>query len=144
MLAYGSSGIPPRKAMMQFAPGLGLINGVVVDQHFGARGRAGRLMTAVAHNPHLLGLGLDEDTAVEVLHNGWLTVLGSGSVMIIDGISISHTDIHLTAEHAPLTIFDMRVHVLSQGYSYNLQTRTPRFPNGIASPEEATHDGTKK
>jgi cyanophycinase len=128
MLAYGSSGIPPRKAMMQFAPGFGLVSGVVIDQHFGARGRAGRLMTAVAHNPDLLGLGLDEDTAIDIDNDGWLTVLGQGSVMVVDGSDISHTDIHLVAEKAPLTIFDLRLHTLSAGYGYHIHTRTPRQP----------------
>jgi cyanophycinase len=137
MLAYGSSGIPPRKAMMQFAPGLGLIGGMVIDQHFGARGRSGRLMTAVAHNPHLLGVGLDEDTAVEIANGERLTVLGSGSVMVVDGIEMSYTDIHLIAEHEPLTIFGMRVHVLSRGYSYDMAQRMPGLPaDGVLS-----HDG---
>lgn len=129
MLAYGTSGIPPRKAMMQFAPGLGLVSGVVIDQHFGARGRAGRLMTAVAHNPHLLGLGLDEDTAVEIDHEDRITVLGHGSVMVLDGIDMSYTDIHLVADHAPLTIFGMRIHMLAQGYGYDMRTRVPRMPS---------------
>ncbi len=131
MLAYGSSGIPPRKAMMQFAPGLGLLDDVVIDQHFGARGRSGRLMTAVAHNPDLLGLGLDEDTAAVIDADGWLTVLGSGSVMIVDGLEMSHTDIHLVSDRAPITIFGMRVHVLSSGYAYHLRTRMPRLPASL-------------
>lgn len=128
MMAYGASGIPPRKAMMQFAPGLGLINGVVIDQHFGARGRAGRLMTAIAHNPGLLGLGLDEDTAIEVDAKGLLTVLGRGSVLIVDGTEMSYTDVHHIPEHAPLTIFGMRLHVLSSGYSYSIRERMPHLP----------------
>lgn len=129
MLAYGTSGIPPRKAMMQFAPGLGLISGLVIDQHFGARGRAGRLMTAVAHNPDLLGVGLDEDTAVEINPRGLLTVLGRGSVMIVDGTDMDFTDIHRIAENAPLTIFGMRLHVLSSGYHYDIPSRQPWLPS---------------
>ncbi len=129
MLAYGTSGIPPRKAMMQFAPGLGLISGLVIDQHFGARGRAGRLMTAVAHNPDLLGLGLDEDTAVEINPRGLLTVLGRGSVMIVDATDMQFTDIHRIAEHAPLTIFGLRLHVLSSGYHYDIPSRQPWLPS---------------
>jgi cyanophycinase len=127
MLAYGASGIPPRKAMMHFGPGLGLVRGVVVDQHFGARGRAGRLMTAVAHNPELLGIGLDEDTAVEIDAAGAMTVLGRGSVIVVDGAGMTHTDIHSVPDHAPLTIFDMRVHVLSSGYRYDIPSRTPHL-----------------
>lgn len=129
MMAYGASGIAPHKSMMQFAPGLGLISGVVVDQHFGQRGRTGRLVTALAHNPDLIGIGLDEDTAVEIDANGMMTVLGRGSVLIVDGTGMSYTDIHNIPDHAPLTIFDLRVHVLSRGYHYDLATHTPRLPN---------------
>ncbi len=134
MMAYGSSGIPPRKAMMQFAPGLGLISGVVIDQHFGARGRAGRLMTAVAHNPGLLGLGLDEDTAVEISSGGMLTVMGRGSVMIVDGTDMSFTDIHRIPDNMPLTIFGMRLHVLSSGYRFDIASRVPHLPVGPFQP----------
>ncbi len=140
MLAYGTSGIPPRKAMMQFAPGLGLISGLVIDQHFGARGRAGRLMTAVAHNPDLLGLGLDEDTAVEINPRGLLTVLGRGSVMIVDATDMQFTDIHRIAEHAPLTIFGLRLHVLSSGYHYDISSRQPWLPS-IPLPLPPDHEG---
>lgn len=129
MMAYGVSGAPPRRAMMQFAPGLGLISGVVVDQHFGARGRTGRLMTAVAHNPDLLGVGLDEDTAVEIRPDGVLSVLGRGSVMIVDGSHMTHTDIHHIPDHSPLTVFGMLVHVLSNGYLYDIAARAPHQPN---------------
>lgn len=129
MLAYGQSGIPPRKAMMQFAPGLGLISGIVVDQHFGARGRAGRLMTAVSHNPDLLGIGLDEDTAVEIDQGATLTVLGGGSVFIVDGSEITYTDIHHIPDHAPLTIFGVRLHTLTNGYHFDISSRTPSVPS---------------
>jgi cyanophycinase len=128
MLAYGESGIPPRKAMMQFAPGLGLISGVVVDQHFGARSRAGRLMTAVSHNPRILGIGLDEDTAIEIDPHGLITVLGRGSVMVVDGTDMTYTDIHRVPDQAPITIFGMKVHVLTNGYHYDIPTRTPFVP----------------
>ncbi|HEU4324015.1 MAG TPA: cyanophycinase [Roseiflexaceae bacterium] len=129
MMAYGVSGAPPRRSMMQFAPGLGLIGGVVIDQHFGARGRTGRLMTAVAHNPDLLGIGLDEDTAVEIRPDNVLSVIGRGSVMVVDGSRMTFTDIHHIPDHAPLTIFGMSVHVLSSGYVYDIAARTPHQPN---------------
>lgn len=128
MIAYGASGIPPRKGMMQFAPGLALLDGVVVDQHFGARSRAGRLATAIAHNPELLGIGLDEDTAVEIDTHGMLTVFGRGSVMIVDGAGLSFTDIHNVAEQVPITIFGLHLHMLTRGYHFDLHTRQPSFP----------------
>lgn len=137
MLAYGAGGLTPRKAMMQFAPGLGLISGVVVDQHFGARNRAGRLMTAVAHNPDLIGIGLDEDTAVEIDAYGELTVLGRGAVMIVDGQDVSFSDIHYIVEGAPLSIFGLRVHMLAQGFRFDLSTRLPSVPTAAESSGES-------
>lgn len=134
MMAYGASGIAPHKDMMQFAPGLGLVGGVVIDQHFGQRGRTGRLITALAHNPDLIGIGLDEDTAIEIQPNGFLTVLGRGSVLIVDGAGTTWSDIHSVSDHAPLTMFDLRVHILAQRYHYDLATRTPHLPNEPAAP----------
>lgn len=132
MLAYGLSGVPPRKALMQFAPGLGLLRGAVVDQHFGARGRVGRLLTAVAHNPGLLGIGLDEDTAIEIHDNQVFSVLGSGTVMIVDGSEVSHTNIYAVNERAPVAICDLRVHTLTSGYGYNIESRRPIMPDPTA------------
>ncbi len=48
------------------APGLGLVRDVIIDQHFAERGRIGRLLGAVGLTPRVLGLGIDEDTAVIV------------------------------------------------------------------------------
>jgi cyanophycinase len=136
MLAYGGGGLSPRKALMQYSPGLGLVTGLVVDQHFGARNRAGRLMTAVAHNPDLLGVGLDEDTAIEIDYEGYMTAIGRGSVMIVDGADVSYTDIHRVLEHAPLALFGLRVHILSEGCRYDLTTRTPIPPSSAPSVSE--------
>jgi cyanophycinase len=119
--------------MMHFAPGLGLIGGLVVDQHFGARNRIGRLMTAVAHNPDLLGIGLDEDTAVEITSDGHLSVLGRGAVMVVDGADVSYTDIYRANEGAPLSIFGLHVHTLTNGFQLNLATRAPSPPSASSS-----------
>jgi cyanophycinase len=137
MLAYGAGGLTPRKAMMQYAPGLGLIGGVVVDQHFGARNRIGRLMTAVAHNPDLIGIGLDEDTAVEISDSDHLSALGRGAVMIVDGAEVGFTDIHRVHEGAPIALFGLRVHILTNGFQFNLATRTPAPPSATPSLTEA-------
>jgi cyanophycinase len=137
MLAYGGGGLTPRKALMQYAPGLGLVAGLVVDQHFGARNRAGRLMTAVAHNPDLVGIGLDEDTAIEVDGESMITVYGRGSVMIVDGADVSYTDIHRVQEHAPLALFGLRVHILSEGSHYDLANRTPIAPSTVIAAPDA-------
>lgn len=137
MMAYGQSGITPRKAMMHFAPGLGLINRLLVDQHFGARGRTGRLVTALAHNPYLLGVGLDEDTAIEVGPKRMITVLGRGSVTIIDGAEMRYNDIYRIPDNAPLTIFNMRLSLLTHGYQFDIASRRAIIPQTPPLPFES-------
>ncbi len=136
MMAYGSSGTTPRKAMMHFAPGLGLVTRLLVDQHFGARGRTGRLITAIAHNPYLIGVGLDEDTAVEVDARRMVRVFGRGSVMFVDGAGANYNNIHRLPDNAPLAMFDLRFHILTHGHSFDVHARQPVVPTIPPAPFE--------
>ena len=63
MIAFGKEGASPRAKIVTLAPGLGLTNRVIIDQHFRQRDRLGRLLTALAYNPFAIGIGLDENTA---------------------------------------------------------------------------------
>ncbi|MFP5356781.1 MAG: cyanophycinase, partial [Gemmatimonadota bacterium] len=88
MVAFGPGGATPKQRMTQLAAGLGLIQDVVIDQHFGQRNRYGRLLMLVAQSPSLLGIGVDEDTAaVMTEENGTtlLRVVGRGVVTLFDG-----------------------------------------------------------
>lgn len=109
----------------QMVPGLGFMRDVIIDQHFSERGRIRRLLGAVAQNPRMLGIGIDEDTAVLVDGAAAFEVLGSGAVYVIDGHGVSYTN---SAEEAPektLSVFGVKLHVLSQGDRFNLQTNQP-------------------
>jgi cyanophycinase len=136
MMAYGLSGTTPRKAMMHFAPGLGLITRLLVDQHFGARGRTGRLITAIAHNPYLLGVGIDEDTAIEVDAERMARVFGRGSVMVVDGAGTTYNNIHRLPDQSPLAIFDLRFHILTHGHAFDINNRQPVIPTVPPAPFE--------
>lgn len=136
MMAYGDSGTTPRKAMMHFSPGLGLISRLLVDQHFGARGRTGRLITALAHNPYLLGVGLDEDTAIEIDAGQTMRVFGRGSVMVVDAGDMSYSDLHRLPDDTPLSIFNLRMHLLTHGHSFDLVSRMPIIPTAPPQPFE--------
>ena len=124
MVANGRSGGSPRQRMGQMSAGFGLIDGVLIDQHFRERDRVGRLLTLVAQNPGLLGLGIDEDTAALIDADGILEVLGRGSVMIIDGAHMSSDVVH-TRAHRPISMTDVVLHALADGYRFNLGTRRP-------------------
>jgi cyanophycinase len=94
-------------------------------------------MTAVAHNPDLLGIGLDEDTAVEIDSHGHVSVVGRGSVMVVDGTEVGYTDIHRVAEHAPLALFGLRIHLLSAGCHFDIASRMPLPPSATPASSEA-------
>lgn len=125
MIAYGASGSAPKQRMVQLCPGIGLINQVIIDQHFSQRDRVGRLMTAVAHNPYILGLGLDEDTAAIIDPDKRLEVVGRGSVLVIDASNISYSNIHAAKGHGPITMFGVTLNTLTNGYKYDLIERRP-------------------
>jgi cyanophycinase len=109
---------------VRLSPGLGLISGVIIDQHFAERGRMGRLLGAVAQNPRLLGVGIDEDTALVFQGHEKAAVIGSGAVYIVDGRSISHTNLPANEDQA-ISVFGATVHVLSSGDRFDLGNRAP-------------------
>jgi cyanophycinase len=78
MIAFGTGGATPKQRMSQLSAGLGLLRGVVIDQHFEQRNRYGRLLSLVAQSPSLLGLGVDEDTAAVIDDGSRLEVIGRG------------------------------------------------------------------
>ena len=125
MIVKGMDDESPRKCTLKMAPGLGLINGVIIDQHFAQRGRVGRLLVGVAENPEVLGIGIDEDTSIIVNKANALRVLGSGAVYIIDGSNISDTNVSEQHQDDMLSIFDVKMHVLKNGDKFNLKTRRP-------------------
>jgi cyanophycinase len=124
MLVKGSSGESHRIGDLHMAPGLGLVRDVIIDQHFAERGRFGRLFGAVAHNPRELGLGIDENTAI-ILAGDRFEVIGSGCVYVIDGAGVTHSNIAEARPERALSMYDVRLHVLSSGDIFVLARRRP-------------------
>lgn len=122
MVAFGASGATPKQRMVQMAAGLGLLPGVIVDQHFEQRNRLGRLLAIIAQNPSLLGIGVDEDTAGVVGPDHVLEVIGRRSVTIIDGAD-SETDAWEVKAHRPLMISNVHLHSLPAGYRFDMDRR---------------------
>ncbi len=125
MVAFGAEGATPKLRMVQMSAGLGLIRGVVIDQHFDQRNRYGRLMTLVAHSPHLLGIGLDEDTAAVVTEGRWLEVVGRGAVTVFDGSAVT-SNVDTARGSRPLLVSGVVVHSLPDGARYDLNLRCLR------------------
>ncbi|MEN6566283.1 MAG: cyanophycinase [Veillonellales bacterium] len=125
MIVGGDSSDTPKKLTLSMAHGMGLLAEVVIDQHFAQRGRINRLLAAVAQNPHILGIGIDEDTALVVEAGGKCQVIGSQTVTILDGKNIIHSNIFESKRQDPLAITNMSLHVLPSGYGYDISRRIP-------------------
>jgi len=120
MVAFGASGASPKHRMAQISAGLGLLRGVVVDQHFEQRTRLGRLLAVVAQSPSLIGLGLDEDTAAIIYPDDTMEVVGKGSVTIVDGSQVV-TDAYQTKGHRPMMVSGAILHSIPSGYWFDLE-----------------------
>jgi cyanophycinase len=127
MLAQGRAELQPEKGSVSLGAGFGFLQKVVIDQHFSERQRLGRLLTVVAQNPYLLGIGIDEDTALVVERGVGIEVLGEGAVTIVDGRAMI-SNVADIAERATPELIDVRLHLLPAGSSY-------RLPQDDAKPE---------
>lgn len=123
MIAYGAEGNTPKAGAVTLVPGFGLTNRIMIDQHFRQRDRLGRLLTAIAYNPFAVGVGLDEDTAAFIDHSKKLTVLGAGALTIVDASELGHSSIAEVNEGKPVTMTNVRVHILANGATFDLETR---------------------
>ena len=128
MIAGGSSGESPNRALVDLTEGLGILPELLVDQHFHNRNRMARLMSAVAGYPDKLGIGIDEDTCAAIAGDGTLQVIGKGTITVIDPGGLIHTNYQRVAETAPLSLHNLKVHVLSQGDRYDYQNRVVLSP----------------
>ncbi len=123
MIAGGSKGALPTQQGVTFAPGLGLLNKVIIDQHFSQRNRLGRLLSAVSYNPFASGLGICEDTAAFIGPDNVLEVIGNGSITVIDPSGLEHSSMAEAERGDSLTLLGIKMHILSEGASYNIETR---------------------
>src|SRR5271170_3254406 len=120
MIAAGDEGSSLIAGGVRLAPGLGLTNRVIIDQHFRQRDRLGRLLTALAYNPFAVGIGLDEDTAAFISPEEIVEVEGSGGVTIIDPSEVSYSSIDKVSDGQAVCMLGLRLHILSAGATYNL------------------------
>ena len=123
MIAFGKEGSSPTAGSVRLAPGLGLTNRFIIDQHFRQRDRLGRLLAALAYNPYLVGIGLDEDTAAFIRPDNTLEVEGSGAVTVVDAGGVEFSSMSQVEEDQPVCLLGLTVHILVAGATFNLHTR---------------------
>ena len=123
MIAAGDEGSAMVAGSVRLAPGLGLTNRFIIDQHFRQRDRLGRLLTALAYNPFAIGIGLDEDTAAFIAPDERLEVEGSGGVTIVDPAEVNFSSIDAAQDGQPVCMLGLKVHLLVAGATFDLDTR---------------------
>ena len=133
MIAGGESNSSPVEGAVSLAPGLGLTNAVIIDQHFTQRNRLGRLLTAASYNPFLIGLGIDEDTAAFIGPDGVFEVVGSGTVTVVDAANMTHSSMWEARPGQALTLLGLRVDVMGAGCRYDLIGRQAFAPDDHAA-----------
>ncbi|HSU14194.1 cyanophycinase [Longimicrobium sp.] len=137
MFIGGRSDGTVRRADVSLAPGLGYWRDTVVDTHFNQRGRPSRLFTVFAHNPQVLGVGIDENTALEVEPGERFTVIGEGAVMVLGG-RVTHTNAPTAGDDDIIAVTDSLVHILADGYGFDVKRGRPLLPGGTVI-EELLH-----
>jgi cyanophycinase len=124
MIVKGSSRDALIKGDLDLTTGLGLVNNVIIDTHFTERGRFGRLIQAVAHNPSVLGIGLGEDTGVIFHNENEVEIIGSGLVIFVDGLQIKNSNIADAKDGEPLSIENVILHVLNNNDKFFIKERS--------------------
>lgn len=125
MISGGSSAESPNRSLVDMAMGLGIIPEVLVDQHFYNRNRLARLLSAIAGQPKLLGIGIDEDTCALFESDGMIQVIGKGTVTIVDAREMSHTNQGEVYGNEPLSMHNLKLHILGYGDRYDLRKNFP-------------------
>ena len=124
MIASGLVGSLARSGMVKLAQGLGLTETLLIDQHFHQRNRLGRLLTAVMSYPTMLGVGVDEDTAAMVTPDGVLSVIGRGTVTVVDPSGLKSVDLATAPDKSPLPFSHMVLHTFVHGGRFDLKKKT--------------------
>ena len=132
MIAFGKEGASPKARIVTLAPGLGLTNRIIIDQHFRQRDRLGRLLTALAYNPFAIGIGLDENTAAFIAPDETLEVVGSGALTIVDPSGLEFSSMAHVRKNDAVCLIGLKLHILDQGSTFNLHTREARAAPVIA------------
>lgn len=117
---------------IEVRPGLGLLPGVLLDQHFAERARYPRLMHGVLAQPNLLGIGLSEETGLIVYPARSAEVFGDGVVVIVDATQVTHNNLLELPEGQFISGHGLQLHILVAGQQINLVSRAVSVSDGVA------------
>jgi cyanophycinase len=143
MFIRGESDKTPRFGGMEIGPGMDFLTGAVIDTHFSQRGRIGRLLTAVAHYPQDIGIGIDENTAM-LLQGHEFEVIGEGVVTVVDAGDITYTNLPYIGDGDALALYNVKLHVLSAGHRFDLESRCPVMDEASPKKQKRKESGSTK
>lgn len=121
MIAQGPAVLRPRKEAVVTDIGLGLLSQAVVDQHFSERRRLPRLLSTLAMRPDLLGVGIDEDTALVIERGEGIEVIGQGTVTLVDPSQMQSNidDLEVLDQ---IEMLGVQLHLLPAGHRYTVKS----------------------
>lgn len=125
MLAQGEATTLPEKDVVDLDIGLGFVAGAIIDQHFSERRRLGRLLSVLAQRPQMLGVGIDEDTALVIERDTAIEVVGAGAVTLVDGRAM-RTNAQAIESRERLEMLGVRLHLLPAGHRYSAHAAVQR------------------
>ncbi len=131
MIVEGDAGTNPKVNIVETGPGMGFLPNIAIDQHFAQRGRIGRLLSAMAQQSISLGFGIDENTAV-IVEGNLAKVVGEGAVTVVDMASLAHSNLSEILRDEDLALCGVNLHILPDGYGFDLDTRAPIVKGGNA------------
>lgn len=131
MIYRGQSNEAMIKGEVQITAGLGFIDSVIIDTHFVQRGRIGRLFYAVASNPGILGIGLGEDAGLLITEGKMMEAIGSGLTIVVDGRNIIETNIYNVELGMPVSVENLKVHVMSIYDKFDLRQHKLFINNAV-------------
>ncbi|OGV21318.1 MAG: cyanophycinase [Lentisphaerae bacterium GWF2_38_69] len=112
------------KGSISMGPGLGFISNLVIDTHFVTRNRFGRLFQVASAHESILGVGLSDDTGIIIDNDEVFEVFGNGLVVVVDNGHLKDTNISRIEKGDLLSVENLHVHVLGEGYKYNFVQRS--------------------
>lgn len=126
------------KGAVGMSTGMGFLPNVIIDSHFIRRGRFGRLAEAVAKFPHLVGIGLAENTGLVIKDCNYVEVVGSGMVIIFDPGELEHNNESFVTKGEVMSLTNLKTHILAQGDVFNIKKHTIKVLH-VETPKEKSH-----
>ncbi|MCW3105975.1 MAG: hypothetical protein JWQ09_481 [Segetibacter sp.] len=125
MIYAGDEEVQQLGGEIKITAGLEFLRDVSIDTHFVHRGRFVRMAQVIATNPTAIGIGIEEDTAIIVRNGRDAEVIGSGTIIIIDGYNIRYSNAKEFENKEPVSIKNLRVDILKKGNKFTIEQINP-------------------